>query len=172
MQTVSRLMNGRPEQAWIDAIGSESHETMHFPVDGGRVGRGVGFVRRAALRHRRHDGVDIGAAPGTPVRAVEDAIVAYADNGVSGYGNVVLLVHPDGSTTLYAHLTAAYVFAGERLARGQVLGEVGTTGLAYGPHLHFEWRVNGRPRNPVRRFDAPLPAPHPVASPDQQLASR
>ncbi len=159
-RAVSQLMLGRPDPAWVDAVESKTHESMCFPVDGGRLGRGVGFVRRVELRHVRHDGVDIGAVPGTPVRAVEDAIVAYADNGVSGYGNLVALLHADGSTTFYAHLRASYVFAGQRLARGQVLGEVGSTGLSYAPHLHFEWRLNGHPRNPVPRFqEIPDPAP-------------
>lgn len=153
VQAVSRLMLARPEQAWIDAIGSKTHATMHFPVDHGRLGRGVGFVRRAEIRHRHHDGVDIGAEVGATVRAAEDAIVAYADNGIRGYGNLVVLLHPDGSSTYYAHLGAAYVFAGERVLRGQSIGEVGMTGLSYGPHLHFEWRIAGRPRNPVRRFE-------------------
>lgn len=153
VQAVAQLMMGRPESAWLDAAPQKTHARMRFPIDGGRIGRGVGYVRRAELRHRRHQGVDIGAPVGTPVRAVEDGLVAYADNGLRGYGNLVVLLHADGSSTFYAHLEAAYVFAGQRVDRGQTVGEVGTTGLAYGPHLHFEWRVNGRARNPARRFE-------------------
>jgi murein DD-endopeptidase MepM/ murein hydrolase activator NlpD len=96
--------------------------------------------------------VDIVAEPGTRVRAANDGLVAYSDNGVRGMGNLLILVHPDGATTFYAHLRAAYVFAGEKVRRGEVIGEVGNTGLSRGPHLHFEWRRRGHPRDPARRF--------------------
>jgi hypothetical protein len=61
-----------------------------------------------------------------------------------------MLIHADGSVTSYAHCRALYVFAGQQVTRGQVVGEVGTTGLAHGPHLHFEVRRDGRVRNPMR----------------------
>jgi murein DD-endopeptidase MepM/ murein hydrolase activator NlpD len=81
--------------------------------------------------------------------SVGAGLVAYADNGVSGYGNLVVIVHRDGSTTAYAHLKEAWVTAGQRVARGQTVGLLGNTGLSHGPHLHFEWRVGGRAQNPV-----------------------
>jgi murein DD-endopeptidase MepM/ murein hydrolase activator NlpD len=99
-----------------------------------------------------HNGVDIGAREGAPVRAVNDGLVAYSFNGMSGYGNSVLLLHADGSVTLYAHCRATYVFAGQRVRRGQVIAEVGETGLARGAHLHFEWRRDGQPLNPIPHF--------------------
>jgi len=157
-RVVSKVMLGTPEQAWIDEVGSKTHATMQFPVDGGRVGRGVGFVRRASLRHRRHEGVDIAAMPGTNVRSVEDGLVLYADNGISGYGNLVVVLHADGTSTFYAHLSEAWVFAGQRVGRGQVVGAVGSTGLSYGPHLHFEWRRRGRAHNPIPQFEE-IPEP-------------
>jgi hypothetical protein len=83
---------------------------------------------------------------------VDDGIVAYANNGVSGYGNLVLIVHADGGTSLYAHLRASYLFAGQRVARGQTVGEVGTTGLSRAPHLHFEYRQDGHLTDPVPHF--------------------
>lgn len=169
-RAISQLMFGRPDPAWVEAISSKTHGSMHFPVDGGRIGRGVGYVRRTAIRHVRHDGVDIGAMPGAAVRSVEDGIVAYADNGLSGYGNLVVVVHPDGSITLYAHLRAAYVFAGQLVQRGQTIGELGNTGLSYGPHLHFEWRVNGRVRNPIPQFEE-IPEPAPLDESAVALAS-
>jgi murein DD-endopeptidase MepM/ murein hydrolase activator NlpD len=150
---VARVMRGRPDPAWVDAVESKTHATMRFPVDAGWVGRGVGYVRRSELRHRRHEGIDVSAAPGTPVRSVEDGLVLYADNGLRGYGNLVVVVHPDGTSSLYAHLREAWVAAGERVAQGQVIGQVGTTGLSFGPHLHFEWRARGRARDPLPRFD-------------------
>ncbi len=152
-RTANTLFTGSPRQEWIDAIGSERDaEGILFPVEDGTMGRGFGFVRRAELRHIRHDGVDIPAPIGSTVRAVDEGIVAYADNGVSGYGNLVLVVHPDGGTSLYAHLRASYLFAGQRVARGQTLGEVGTTGLSRAPHLHFEYRRGGHLTDPVPHF--------------------
>jgi murein DD-endopeptidase MepM/ murein hydrolase activator NlpD len=158
----NRLLTGAPESAWIAAAararGRDERTTgaLDWPVDDARVSRGFGFVRRQALRHRRHDGLDFAAPTGTPVRAANDGIVAYADNGVSGFGNLVLVVHGDGSTTLYAHLAEAHVSAGQRVVRGQVLGLVGNTGLSRGPHLHFEWRRNGRPVDPARALTRAL----------------
>lgn len=159
-RAAGQLMSQPPDPAWVAAVGAEPSDTLEWPVEGGHFGRGFGFVRRQAIHHIRHDGVDVSAPAGAKVRAVADGIVAYADNALRGYGNVVILVHADGSSSLYAHLRAAYVFAGQRLKRGQTLGEVGTTGLARGPHLHFEWRVNGRPRDPARRFAGPIPRAH------------
>ncbi len=116
------------------------------------MGRGVGLTRRGRNRRRPHNGVDIGAARGHRVVAANDGIVAYSHNELSGYGNLVILVHADSTVTFYAHLNAAYVQPGQLVRRGQTLGEVGSTGLASGPHLHFEWRRDGHPLDPVPRF--------------------
>jgi murein DD-endopeptidase MepM/ murein hydrolase activator NlpD len=152
MRTASHLMVRAPEARWMEAIEGEAHGSLLFPVEEGHMGRGFGYVRRSEIRHIRHDGVDIPAPLGAKVRAVDDGIVAYADNGVRGYGNLVLVVHEDGGTSLYAHLSAAYFFAGQRVRRGQVIGEVGNTGLSYAPHLHFEYRKNGRLADPAPLF--------------------
>ncbi|MBK8173065.1 MAG: M23 family metallopeptidase [Sandaracinaceae bacterium] len=108
------------------------------------------------VRHRRrthqHAGVDLGADAGTRIRAVNEGLVAYSDNEVTGYGNLILVVHPDRSVTFYAHCRAVYVMAGQLVVRGQVLGEVGDTGYARGTHLHFEWHVEGRARDPLHHF--------------------
>ncbi|RLB53445.1 MAG: hypothetical protein DRJ42_11940 [Deltaproteobacteria bacterium] len=162
-RTVSLLMWKAPLGEWTAAVtpaltleGTPADGIL-FPVPEGTMGRGFGFVRRASLRHRRHDGIDIPAPAGSEVRSVADGIVAYADNGVSGYGNLMMIVHGDGSTSLYAHLRAAYLFAGQRVARGQTIGEVGSTGLSGAPHLHFEYREDGTVTDPVPRF-VDLPA--------------
>lgn len=160
-RTVSHLMWKTPREEWMAAVARPEADTtaegIVFPVPEGTMGRGFGFVRRASLRHRRHDGVDIPAPAGSTVRSVADGIVAYADNGVSGYGNLMMIVHGDGSTSLYAHLRAAYLFAGQRVARGQTIGEVGSTGLSGAPHLHFEYRRGGVVTDPVPSF-VELPA--------------
>jgi murein DD-endopeptidase MepM/ murein hydrolase activator NlpD len=65
---------------------------------------------------------------------------------------MLMVVHADATVGFYAHCQELYVFPGQRVRRGQLVGLVGHTGLARGPHLHFEMRVEGRPRNPIERF--------------------
>jgi murein DD-endopeptidase MepM/ murein hydrolase activator NlpD len=97
---------------------------------------------------RAHLGVDYAATTGTPVRCVGQGVVDFA--GVqNGYGNVVMVKHANGHTTLYAHLSRIDVKRGQSIAQGQTLGAVGATGWATGPHLHFEFRVNGVHRDPL-----------------------
>lgn len=152
-QAVSTLIAYAPSDAWIEAAGGPSVDaTLLHPVKGGTLWRGYGFVRAGDLRDVLHKGVDIGAPRGTPMRAVNDGIVAYADNGVRGYGNLLVLIHGSGAVTSYAHCNAIYVFAGQRVARGQIVGEVGDTGIARGVHLHFEYRRGGQPVDPQERF--------------------
>jgi murein DD-endopeptidase MepM/ murein hydrolase activator NlpD len=121
-------------------------------VPSGHLGRGFGYTRDAPLRHVRHNGVDIGAPEGDPIVAARGGLVVYSDNGLTGMGNTVILLHRDGSSTLYAHCRAIHVFAGQYVERGQVIAEVGRTGFANAPHLHFEWRIRGRLRDPRRHF--------------------
>ncbi|HET6797966.1 MAG TPA: peptidoglycan DD-metalloendopeptidase family protein [Gemmatimonadales bacterium] len=93
---------------------------------------------------RRHEGTDYAAAPGTPVMAAGDGVVLRAGRG-GGYGNLIELRHLNGITTRYGHLRgfARGIRAGMRVQQGQVIGYVGSTGLATGPHLHYEFRVGG-----------------------------
>jgi murein DD-endopeptidase MepM/ murein hydrolase activator NlpD len=97
---------------------------------------------------RAHLGVDYAAPIGTPVRSVGDATVEFA-GWQNGYGNVVQLAHGNGRATTYAHLSRIDVRAGQRVEQGQRLGAVGATGWATGPHLHFEFRVNGQHQDPL-----------------------
>ncbi len=97
---------------------------------------------------RAHLGVDYAAPTGTPVRAVGDGVVEFA--GVQGgFGNVVFLKHRNNHTTVYAHLSRISVRKGQSVSQGQNLGAVGSTGWATGPHLHFEFRVNGQHQDPM-----------------------
>src|SRR5207302_10300842 len=95
-----------------------------------------------------HEGIDIGAARGTPIRAAASGTVTFAGQ-MSGYGNVVILQHAGGLQTRYAHQRAMSVAAGQTVAAGEVIGAVGATGEATGPHLHFEVRLNGVAVDPV-----------------------
>jgi murein DD-endopeptidase MepM/ murein hydrolase activator NlpD len=94
-----------------------------------------------------HAGIDIDAPYGTPVRAAADGDVIGAAM-VSGYGREVLLDHGHGLATLYGHLSAFAVVAGQRVTRGEIIGYVGQSGRATGPHLHYEVRVHNVPVNP------------------------
>jgi murein DD-endopeptidase MepM/ murein hydrolase activator NlpD len=97
---------------------------------------------------RAHLGVDYAAPTGTAVRSVGDGTVEFA--GVqNGFGNVVMVKHRNNNMTVYAHLSRINVRAGQSIAQGQNLGAVGQTGWATGPHLHFEFRVNGVHHDPL-----------------------
>lgn len=121
------------------------------PVEFRRVSSGYNRARLHPILGivRRHEGVDFAAAPGTPVMAVGDGIVVRA-GWAGGYGNLVELRHRGGVTTRYAHLRAIAkgLRAGSRVTQSQVIGFVGSTGLSSGPHLHYEFRMNGVSRDP------------------------
>ena len=158
------LMNGPPPRAWVEAAEGSVGPGLLWPVPEGRLWRGYGRhrpiarTRRTRGRRVQHNGVDIGAPEGAAIRAVNDGLVVYSFNGMRGYGNAVLLLHPDGTVTLYGHCRATYVFAGQRVRRGQVIAEVGQTGLAHGAHLHFEWRRDDVPLDPRPHFVGREPA--------------
>ena len=121
-----------------------------------------GRVHPILHTYRKHEGVDFSADYGTPVRATADGIVTRAGRD-GGYGNLIELRHVNGIRTRYGHLSA---FArglklGDRVGQGETIGYVGSTGLSTGPHLHYEFLINGRPTNPQRTVagaGAPVPA--------------
>jgi lipoprotein NlpD len=100
--------------------------------------RGAGF----------HDGVDIAAGEGTPIRAVEDGDVVFSSQ-LRGYGNMIILRHPRGFATVYSHNRKNFVREGQKVSKGDIIGEVGSTGRVSAPHLHFEIRKNNVARNPL-----------------------
>ncbi len=98
---------------------------------------------------RPHDGIDIAAPKGTHVRAAEAGRVIYSDNGLSGYGNLIIIEHPGGFHTVYGHNSRNRVDVDEQVSKAQVIAEVGNTGRASGYHLHFEIRKNERAVDPM-----------------------
>lgn len=98
---------------------------------------------------RAHKGTDYGAPAGTPIRTVADGVVSFAGRQ-GGYGNYVVIQHPDKAATAYAHLGRIDVRVGQRVQQGQTIGTVGSTGTATGPNLHFEYLVKGVQTNPSR----------------------
>jgi lipoprotein NlpD len=98
---------------------------------------------------RPHDGIDISAPKGTPIRAAEKGKVIYSDNGISGYGNLIIIQHSGGFHTVYGHNSRNRVDVDERVNKWQVIAEVGNTGRSSGYHLHFEIRKNERAVDPM-----------------------
>jgi murein DD-endopeptidase MepM/ murein hydrolase activator NlpD len=94
-----------------------------------------------------HEGIDIGAPCGTPIRAAASGTIVYA-GWMDGYGNIVIIDHGGGIGTAYGHQSAIYVGGGS-VSQGQTIGAVGSTGHSTGCHLHFEVRVNGTPVDPL-----------------------
>jgi len=154
----SHLLTRPPSRAVRNAAQGDGATRLLWPVATGNFVRGFGLVRKVR-KDLPHLGVDIAAPTGTPILAAADGIVGYANHGVKGYGNLAILVHADGSVTSYAHCNKLRVEPGQPVTRGQVIAEVGSTGISRGPHLHFEFRSNGRPRNPMARFDRPTREP-------------
>ena len=121
---------------------------MVRPVNG-PVTSPFGWRMHPILHYRKfHTGVDFGVGYGTPIRAADSGTVIYA-TWMGGYGNVIIVDHGRGISTLYAHQSSLAVGNGARVSRGQTVGYVGSTGFSTGPHLHFEVRVNGNPVDPM-----------------------
>jgi len=134
---------------------------IRAPVDFTRISSNFDPNRRHPVLNsiRAHRGVDYAAPTGTPIKAAGDGKVTFR-GGNNGYGNSIILQHGGNITTLYAHMSrfAGYRI-GSRVRQGQVIGYVGMSGLATGPHLHYEYRISGVHRNPRT---VPLPAADPI----------
>lgn len=146
--------DGKP--AFFDDDGNSLRRAfLVAPVEFRRISSGLNRARFHPVLggYRAHNGIDYSAATGTPVRAASDGTVVTAGRS-GGYGNLVEIRHKNGITTRYAHLSrfASGVRGGSRVSQGDVIGYVGSTGLSTAPHLHYEFRVNGTPRDP-RRVD-------------------
>ena len=98
-------------------------------------------------RGRHHDGIDIPAVTGTHIVASASGVVSVAGK-MRGYGNVIVIKHSGGHHTVYAHNSKHYVEKGQKVAQGEVIGKVGSSGRSTGPHLHFEIRKKNKVRNP------------------------
>ncbi len=104
--------------------------------------------RTMGRRREFHTGIDISAPYGTPVVASSDGRVIYA-GWIRGYGKTVIIYHGYGFATLYSHLSDIKVFYSDRVVKGQIIGNIGTTGRAFGPHLHYEVLKYGVRQNPI-----------------------
>jgi murein DD-endopeptidase MepM/ murein hydrolase activator NlpD len=98
----------------------------------------------------QNDGINVSVPEGTPIKAAEEGVVAYAGSELKGYGNLVLVRHANGFVTAYAHASELNVKKGETVKRGQVIGKAGSTGNVTGPQLHFEVRKGATPVDPAQ----------------------
>jgi murein DD-endopeptidase MepM/ murein hydrolase activator NlpD len=151
--TLDALWYQQPGQqgSYFDFQGhSLEHQFLAWPVSFTRISSNFA-MRFHPLLHRwiKHEGTDFAAPNGTPVRSVGNGRVEFA-GWQNGYGNVVHVDHGNGESTVYAHLSRIGVRLHEMVQRGEVIGNVGMTGWATGPHLHFEFRENGQLRDPVQ----------------------
>jgi len=145
--------------------GKSMHKAfLRSPLEFSRVSSGFSKSRFHPVlnKWRAHKGVDYAAPIGTKVKVTSDGVVAFVGKQ-SGYGNVVMINHQGHFTTVYGHLSrfAGGLHQGQRVGQGQIIGYVGMTGLATGPHLHYEFRVNGVQRDPLK---VALPDGRPISN--------
>ena len=150
-----RLYRYETQDGIIDYYNEEGHSVrkalLRTPVDGARLSSGFGMRMHPILGYSRmHQGIDFAAPSGTPIRAAGDGVIELA--GVNnGYGNYVRIRHNSDYKTAYAHLSrfASGIHPGVRVRQGQTIGYVGSSGLATGPHLHYEVMRNNAQVNPM-----------------------
>ena len=155
------INNGREHEAvWFDGEGkkgayygfdgqSSRKSYLTSPLEFSRVSSGYGMRFHPISGQRKaHLGVDYAAPTGTPVRTIGDGVVTFA-GWQRGYGNTIQIQHKEDKSTLYAHLSRVDVTRGQRVEQGDRVGAVGSTGASTGPHLHFEFRTNNVPQDPL-----------------------
>jgi murein DD-endopeptidase MepM/ murein hydrolase activator NlpD len=156
--------NATYQSVWFDEPGSKQgggyfafdgkslkKAFLKSPLEFSRISSGFSMrVHPISGMWKQHKGVDFAAPVGTPIRAAGDGVVDFV-GAQNGYGNVVVLKHWSDYSTAYAHMSrfAPAVHKGSHVNQGDIIGYVGTTGWATGPHLHYEFRVNNAPRDPL-----------------------
>lgn len=151
--------NGREE--FFDADGRPLKKVLlRIPIEFARLSSSFGMRRHPVLgRMRAHKGVDYAARTGTPIMAAGDGRIELA-GWKNGYGKTVIINHGQGRSTLYGHMSALGKYKrGQFVPQGAVIGRVGSTGLATGPHLHYEFRIGGKQVNPLK---VTMPKPEPL----------
>lgn len=140
---------------------------LRSPIEYTRVSSGFSNSRFHPIlnKWKAHKGVDFAAPTGARIKATADGVISFVGKE-NGYGNLVRIKHQGHYTTVYGHLSrfAQGLRRGQRVAQGDVIGYVGMTGLASGPHLHYEFKINGQHHNPMR---VALPDARPVGNADQ-----
>ncbi len=148
-----RYQNEEGEYGYYTATGNNMRKAfLRTPIDFARVSSRFNLKRKHPVlnRIRAHKGVDYAASTGTPIKAAGDGKIIFQGRK-GGYGNVVIIQHAQKYSTLYAHMSKFKKgqHTGSRVSQGDIIGYVGKTGLASGPHLHYEFRINGVHRDPL-----------------------
>ena len=144
----------RHVEIYIEDLGSSGAKPVK--IEPGKIrGRFVWPVRGAIIRRfdrsrqNRHDGIDIAAPLGTPVKSADSGKVIYSGNEIKGYGNIIIIKHGPIFSSVYAHNAENLVREGDLVKRGQMIARVGQTGRAHQAHLHFQIRNHSRPMDPL-----------------------
>jgi murein DD-endopeptidase MepM/ murein hydrolase activator NlpD len=156
----SFVQNGKTE--YFDETGRPLKKVlMRIPIEFARLSSTFGMRRHPVLgRMRAHKGVDYAARSGTPIMAAGDGRVSFL-GWKSGYGRAVIIDHGQGRSTLYGHMSSwGKVKQGQHVSQGSTIGHVGMSGLATGPHLHYEFRIGGKQVNPLT---VTMPKPSPLS---------
>lgn len=151
--------SGREE--YFDGSGRPLKKVLlRIPIEFARLSSTFGMRRHPVLgRMRAHKGVDYAARTGTPIMAAGDGRIELA-GWKSGYGKTVIINHGQGRSTLYGHMSSlGNLKRGQFVSQGSIIGRVGSTGLATGPHLHYEFRIGGKQVNPLK---VTMPKPEPL----------
>jgi murein DD-endopeptidase MepM/ murein hydrolase activator NlpD len=129
-------------------FGANGNLAFVYPVMGPRMSSDYGLRKHPVKKvTRHHHGMDLAAPLGAPIRAISDGQVMYADPH-GGYGKLIAIKHADGFSSHYGHCKTMTVTPGQKVKAGDIIGTVGSTGISTGPHLHFEIRYRGEPRDP------------------------
>jgi murein DD-endopeptidase MepM/ murein hydrolase activator NlpD len=144
VQTASVAKEG-PRVAETPVKAAEAMPAFRWPVRG-RVIAGFGSKPNGT----QNDGINLAVPEGTPIKAADDGVVAYAGNELKGYGNLVLIRHSNGFVSAYAHASELMVKRGDSIKRGQVIAHAGQTGSVTSPQLHFEIRKGSTPVDPTQ----------------------
>ncbi len=158
---------------WYAKDGSARRKAfLRSPLEFSRVTSGFTTGRYHPVLHkmRAHKGVDLAAPSGTPVRSVADGVITSA-GWAGGHGKHIEIRHEGGYATGYSHLSAIGVKVGQNVRQGSTIGRVGSTGMSTGPHLHYEFKVNGVHKDPMKSI-VPVTQPLPIAEKAAFLAAR
>ena len=135
----------RPQRSSKKSVqAASSSQKFIWPVKGGILTSRFGF-----RNGRNHEGIDIGAKEGTPIRAAAEGTVMFSGIGPTGYGLMVIIKHTGNLMSVYSHNSKNYVYEKMRVQQGQMVAAVGSTGRSTGPHLHFEVRNDTHPKDPL-----------------------
>jgi murein DD-endopeptidase MepM/ murein hydrolase activator NlpD len=164
-----RYTNDKGDSNYFSPEGKSMRKAfLRTPVDFARISSHFNLSRKHPILNtiRAHKGTDYAAPTGTPIKAAGDGRVTFAGTK-GGYGRTVVIQHGQSYKTLYAHMSkyGRGIKNGKRVKQGQIIGYVGSSGLATGPHLHYEFYLNGAVRNPVK-----VPLPKAKSIPKSELA--